>query len=441
MAQINNTINKGQDGMDKIGSIFNGEGSISSGQFWGDVADKIGSFWNRINGTTQAQKEQERYQAQQNAYNSAGAQKARLMGAGYSERQAMDILAGSSSPAGTQTQAVQAQNGGGLAGMLGSILSMGQMGTGIAQGVADTHLSEQQALGQAVENKYQDVIKSTLIQQANEQLYALWSANNWNDYVYDWQQTCDFYLENGMRREDILSELEYRYMMVQLFNDPNFNQYFPDYTERDLNFDIARGMSPMKDGVPNEPTRLTISQEEYDKLSWDDKKHYRLQEDEHGRKQWTEVSNSSFQPTKWGSQVSENDFNQWFMDSYTALFSSDYNQDWAKAQSANAQSEIRNWLQKLSNEDRQLIADGNLQAIRQKMLETKDNGDPKWWQVVYYALENIAGPMSALGVRVPNISIRRNRSYGQVNLHRNRLYNQQTTYGSDGAMRSSTIYE
>lgn len=362
---------------------------------------RIGTWWNKINGTYQQQIQQEQYQAQQNAYNSAGAQKARLMSAGYSERQAMDILSGGANPAGVQQAPLQALNGGGVAGMIGSLLGMGQAGSAIMNTSANTDLTNYQAQAQAIENKYQDQINQLIISRGNEDLYGAVVSNDFKKWTSDWEQRVSYYQEQGMKREDILNELTWRYMMAELFNRPEFTQWFPDYNSSDLNADIVSGSSNFKN------KRQTISQQEYDALDFDQKEHYHLLKDDNGRVQWTEKDPREFRTTSISKDVFTNNLYAWFNQSYQEMYQTGNDSERAKAESDNLAHEIQNFVASLDAETASYLVEGNLNAIRNKLLETKDNGEHKWWQMAYVILSAIAGPMSAFGVRAPSVAFGR----------------------------------
>lgn len=362
---------------------------------------RIGTWWNKVNGTYQQQLQQEQYQAQQNAFNSAGAQKARLMGAGYSERQAMDILSGGANPAGVQQTPVQAQNGGGVAGMIGSLLGMGEVGSAIMNTSANTDLTNFQAQAQAIENKYQDQIKQLLITRGNEDLYGAVVSNDFKKWQLDWEQTVSYYQEQGMKREDILNELTWRYMMAELYNSPQFSSWFPDYTSSDLNSDLVSGSSNYRNN------RQTITQQTYDDLPYEQKQHYELTEDKNGRAQWTEKDPREYRPTQDAKDVFTNNLYTWFNQAYSDMFQSGHDLDIAKAESENVAHEIQNFIASLDAETASYLVEGNLNAIRNKLLETKDDGEHKWWQMAYVILSAIAGPMSAFGVRAPSVAFGR----------------------------------
>lgn len=448
------------------GTIDNSKASSSTPPSFRGAIRYLGDIWNDMTGKTRQNEYNERMMDKQNAYNSPAAQISRLMQAGYTEKQAMESLMGVT-PTPSATPA-PAESGGGLAGMIGTVSAIGQQS-------ADTVNSLQAAIGQQLQNQVTDATKGMTIERMNQEYIhsiqettrrmlandGLTVDNAYKRNMLDWQRTCQYYQEQGMSLEEITNILNYRMMVLDLTTDPF---YFSTFGDMDIN-DKA-GYAGIDIGLPanvglkyngKEQTNLTIPPDVYEDLSDKQQDDYvkidipeNLQQGFYNYpfmyvyKDSKDAIVTGFDNLKVIKYANE----QFYNDAIADLYASRYDKEAVINELSTQQQEFSNWVHSLKNDEKKLLVQGNIEAIRQKIYETKESGEAKWWQMGLMLMELIAESGLGAYYRPASFSfgMRRNntRARGSWNNTSNstiRRVGRAEQYNGYGAQTGATVYE
>lgn len=325
---------------------------------YSNLGQFLGHVWNDVTGVTEQREYQQQLQNQMNAYNSPDAQKARLMAAGYSERVAMDTLSGAGNAAGQQTTLQAAAGSGGALGALGQAAN-------IASGASNAFGTAVQGIGQAIDNRYKDAENGLLLQDMSESLRGRVIANNWNYDKSQWEKEQWAFIQKGLSRQDIADGLSLMQYMAQLSYDPKFNSLWKGSIDGVVDFtdhgELPKGTTYSKAFCFNEKTG-----------------EYELTEE--GKRQQA-ACNLYF----------DNMRNDIFAAGVERKQLENEKQD-AENESASKTKEFENYLKSLDNETARLIAEGNIKAVRQKIMGDKDK--PSWAAYLLTILEYVMPVMS-----------------------------------------------